>query len=91
MKQSYNQMLNSMPSITYYAIENNKPYTYAIHVILHFPLYQRAKGDYRKKFCIETKPHPQPLPEEGGEWLAVKMEEIILGLKGCSDVVDNEA
>ena len=37
MKQSYNQMLNSMPSITYYAIENNKPYTYAIHVILHFP------------------------------------------------------
>ena len=37
MKQSYNQTLNPMPSITYYAIENNKPYTYAIHVILHFP------------------------------------------------------
>ena len=38
MKQFYNQMLNSVPSITYYAIGNNKPYTYAIHVILYFPL-----------------------------------------------------
>ncbi len=44
MKQSYNQTLNSMPSITYYAIENNKPYTYAIHVILHFPLLS-AQGE----------------------------------------------
>lgn len=44
MKQSYNQTLNSMPSITYYAIENNKPYTYAIHVILHFP-FLSAQGE----------------------------------------------
>ena len=35
------------------------------------------------------QPHPQPLPEEGGEQLAVKMEEVILGLKGCGDMVDN--
>lgn len=44
MKQSYNQMLNSMPLITYYAIENNKPYTYAIHVILYFP-FLSAQGE----------------------------------------------
>ena len=37
----------------------------------------------------ETKPHPQPLPEEGGEWLVVEMEEVILGLIGGGDVVDN--
>ena len=36
-----------------------------------------------------TKPHPQPLPEEGGEWLAMEMEEVILGLIGGGDVVDN--
>ena len=34
-------------------------------------------------------PHPQPLPEEGGEWLAMEMEEVILGLIGGGDVVDN--
>ena len=39
----------------------------------------------------QTKPHPQPLPEEGGEWLALQMEEVILGLIGDGDVVDNEA
>ena len=37
-----------------------------------------------------TKPHPQPLPEEGGEWLAMKMEEVVWRLKGCGDVIDNE-
>ena len=37
----------------------------------------------------EIKPHPQPLPEEGGEWLAMEMEEVILGLIGGGDVVDN--
>ena len=26
----------------------------------------------------EKKPHPQPLPEEGGEWLAFEMEEVVL-------------
>ena len=25
----------------------------------------------------ETKPHPQPLPEEGGEWLVVEMEGVV--------------
>lgn len=39
----------------------------------------------------EKKPHPRPLPEEGGEWLAMKMEGVILGLIGDGDVVDNEA
>ena len=39
----------------------------------------------------ETKPHPQPLSEERGEWLALQMEEVILGLIGSGDVVDNEA
>ena len=39
----------------------------------------------------ETKPHPRPLPEEGGEWLAMEMEEVILGLIWSGDVVDNEA
>ncbi len=35
----------------------------------------------------KTKPHPQPLPEEGGEWLVVEMEGVILGLiKGGDDV-----
>ena len=23
---------------------------------------------------VKIKPHPQPLPEEGGEWLVVEME-----------------
>ena len=39
----------------------------------------------------ETKPHPQPLSEERGEWLALQMEEVVLGLIGGGDVVDNEA
>ena len=25
----------------------------------------------------ETKPHPQPLSEERGEWLVMKMEEVV--------------
>ena len=36
----------------------------------------------------EVKPHPQPLSEERGEWLAL---EVILGLIWGGDVVDNEA
>ena len=38
----------------------------------------------------KTKPHPQPLPEEGGEWLVVEMEGIILGLIRSGDDVDNK-
>ena len=45
------------------------------------PLQNRERG---------TKPHPQPLPEEGGEWLAMEMEEVILGLFRGGDVVDNK-
>ena len=37
----------------------------------------------------ETKPHPQPLSEERGEWLAMEMEEVVWGLFGGGDVVDN--
>ena len=37
---------------------------------------------------VQIKPHPQPLPEEGGEWLVVKMEGIILGLIGGGNIVD---
>ena len=36
----------------------------------------------------ETKPHPQPLPEEGGEWLAMEMEGVILELIEGIDIVD---
>ena len=39
----------------------------------------------------EIKPHPQPLSEERGEWLAMQMDGVILGLIGGGDVVDNEA
>ena len=45
------------------------------------PLQNRERG---------TKPHPQPLSEERGEWLAMEMEEVILGLIGGGDGVDNE-
>ena len=38
----------------------------------------------------ETKPHPQPLSEERGEWLAMEMEELVMGLFRGGDVVDNE-
>ena len=38
----------------------------------------------------QTKLHPQPLPEEGGEWLVVEMEGIILGLIRSGDDVDNK-
>ena len=34
-------------------------------------------------------PRPQPLSEEGGEWLAVKMEEIVWGLIRSGDIADN--
>ena len=37
-----------------------------------------------------TKPHPPPLPEEGGEGLAVEMKRVVLGLFRGGDVVDNE-
>ena len=37
----------------------------------------------------QTKPHPQPLPEEGGEELVVEMESVILGLIRGGDNVDN--
>ena len=37
----------------------------------------------------ETKPHPQPLSEERGEWLLFEMEEAILELIWGGDVVDN--
>ena len=39
----------------------------------------------------EIKPRLQPLPEERGEWLAMQMDGVILGLIGGGDVVDNEA
>ena len=35
-------------------------------------------------------PHPQPLPEEGGEWLVMEMEGVIWGLVRGGDVVDNK-
>ena len=38
----------------------------------------------------KTRPHPIPLPEEGGEWLVVEMEGIILRLIGVGDIVTNE-
>ena len=38
----------------------------------------------------ETKPHPLPLPEEGGEWLAMEMEGVILGLIRGGDGVDKK-
>ena len=37
-----------------------------------------------------TKPHPQPLSEEGGEWLVVEMEGVILGLIRGGNIVTNE-
>jgi len=37
----------------------------------------------------KTKPHPQPLPEEGGEWLLFEIEGVILGLIRDGSVVDN--
>ena len=37
----------------------------------------------------QTKPHPQPLPEEGGEQLAFEMEEVILGVISDGAIVDN--
>ena len=37
----------------------------------------------------QTKPLPQPLSEERGEWLAMEMEEVVLGLVRDVDVVDN--
>ena len=39
----------------------------------------------------EIKPLPQPLPEEGGELLAMEMEEVVLGLIWGDDVVDYES
>ena len=38
----------------------------------------------------ETKPHPQPLSEERGEWLVVEMEGVILRLIRGGDDVDKK-
>ena len=38
----------------------------------------------------QTKPHPQPLSEERGEWLVVKMEGVVGGLIVVGDMVDNK-
>ena len=38
----------------------------------------------------EIKLHPQPLPEEGGEGLAVEIEGVILGLIRGGNIVTNE-
>ena len=38
----------------------------------------------------KTKPHPQPLSEERGEWLVVEMEGVILGLIRGGDSVDKK-
>ena len=38
----------------------------------------------------EIKPRLQPLPEERGEWLAMEMEGVILGLIRGGDIVPNE-
>ena len=35
----------------------------------------------------ETKPHPQPLSEERGEWFAMEMEGVVLDLVWGGDVV----
>ena len=37
----------------------------------------------------QTKPHPQPLPEEGGDQLAFEMEEVILGVISDGVIADN--
>ena len=39
---------------------------------------------------MKTKPHPLPLPKEGGELLAMEMEEVILGLIRGGDGVDKK-
>ena len=54
------------------------------------PFISAQRWGYRWIACIEEEPHPRPLPEEGGEWLAMEMEEVIWGLIGGGDVVDNE-
>ena len=38
----------------------------------------------------EKKPHPQPLPEEGGEQLAFEMEEVVLLVIGGANTDDIE-
>ena len=39
---------------------------------------------------MKTKPHPLPLPKEGGELLAMEMEGVILGLIRGGDGVDKK-
>ena len=39
---------------------------------------------------MKTKPHPQPLSEERGEWLVVEMEGVILRLIRGGDDVDKK-
>ena len=38
----------------------------------------------------KTKPLPQPLSEERGEWLVVEMEGVVLGLIRGGDDVDKK-
>ena len=39
---------------------------------------------------MKIKPHPLPLPEEGGEELVVEMKGVILGLIRGGNIVANE-
>ena len=53
-----------------------------------------GSGDVVDKWRLndgrQTKPHPQPLSEERGEWLVVKMEGVVWGLIVVGDMVDNK-
>ena len=42
----------------------------------------------RGKDVRQTKPHPQPLPEEGGEQLLFEMKGVVLKLIGGGDDID---
>ena len=50
-------------------------------------MFERIFRDGGGDGMREIKPHPQPLPEEGGEWLVVEMEEVVLGLIRGGDSV----
>ena len=53
------------------------------------PAFERMFWDGGGGEERQTKPLPQPLSEERGEWLAMEMEEVVLGLVRDVDVVDN--
>ena len=57
--------------------------------VLSFNIKGEMRGGRQSPTPSPFQPLPQPLPEKGGEQLALEMEGVVWRLIGGIDVVDN--